>query len=110
MEAVFFSADGAVHSLRVMDDPPGATLDGRPLLLPPPEWVLLRQLTQCAGQPVSRKALLRALWGGGSAYVTRIVDVYVYRLRKRCPLLPIETAYQVGYQLNALLMGEPRQK
>lgn len=46
------------------------------------EWAVLELLLRRAGEPVSREALFYALWGaaGGDS---RLVDVYVSRLRRR---------------------------
>ncbi|MFO8064354.1 MAG: response regulator transcription factor [Spirochaetota bacterium] len=71
------------------------------------EQHLLQMLLRKAGAPVTREALFYAIWGvpGGSS---RLVDVYVSRLRRRIlevgpggpPMEVISSVRGVGYSLN----------
>jgi DNA-binding response OmpR family regulator len=76
-------------------------LDGRPIETTRREFELLRFLCQNRGRVISRKELLRAVWGvqGGS---TRTVDVHMRTLRMKLRgQIPLETRRGVGYLLRA---------
>jgi len=71
---------------------------GRFVTLTVLEFDLLSQLTQCAGQALTREALLARVWGYDYAGETRTVDVHVQRLRKKLDTDRIETVYKYGYR------------
>ncbi|MBQ9265267.1 MAG: winged helix-turn-helix domain-containing protein [Clostridia bacterium] len=96
----FLSPDGQTHTLRLTAS--AAEIDGSVIPLPPQEGALLWTLAQQPGRPVPREVLLQCLWGASSSFITRIVDVYIHRLRKRLPILPLETVFKIGYVLAAM--------
>ena len=71
---------------------------GKPVTLTVLEFDLLSQLTQSAGQALTREALLARVWGYDYAGETRTVDVHVQRLRKKLDTDRIETVYKYGYR------------
>jgi two-component system OmpR family response regulator len=82
-----------------------AVLDGRRLRLSPTEFAVLRLLIRHCGEAVSRRQILRDVWGyddGGDAHV---VELYISYLRKK--LGPsadglIRTVRGVGYMASPL--------
>jgi DNA-binding response OmpR family regulator len=78
---------------------------GRPVEMPRKEFELLRVLAERAGQVVSRRDLLEAVWGADFFGEEKTLDVHVSRLRQRLeedPLAPrlIRTVRGVGYCLS----------
>lgn len=70
------------------------------------EFEILRCLADRAGAVVSREELLRMVWGYADAPLTRTVDSFVFRLRRKLepdPHRPIylRKAYGDGYRLVA---------
>jgi DNA-binding response OmpR family regulator len=80
------------------------TVNNRPLVLTTKEFDLLAALADARGRVLSRKHLLREVWGyeRGEELHTRTVDVHVRHLRQK--LGPeadrVETIKGVGYRLN----------
>ncbi len=81
------------------------SLRGRPVELPRKEFDLLRVLAEHAGQVVTRRDLLTAVWGDDFFGEEKTLDVHVSRLRQRLesdlgsrPL--IQTIRSVGYRLR----------
>jgi two-component system response regulator MprA len=77
----------------------------RPIELTALEFDLLRQFLRHPRQVLSRAQLLDAVWGGGSAAMSNVVDVYVGYLRTKLeaggePRL-LRTVRGVGYVLRA---------
>jgi DNA-binding response OmpR family regulator len=69
------------------------------------EFEMLRHLAERAGAVVSRVELLRLVWGYSDAPLTRTVDNFVLRLRRKIERDPrhpqyIRTAYGDGYRLT----------
>lgn len=69
------------------------------------EFAILWQLASQSGMPVSRQQLLAAVWGMENGTATRLVDMYVSRLRASLRALPdpgweIQSVYGQGYRLN----------
>lgn len=69
------------------------------------EFQILRYLAERAGEVVSRDELLRLVWGYSHAPLTRTVDGFITRLRRKIEVDPrhplyIRTAYGMGYRLN----------
>jgi two-component system OmpR family response regulator len=60
-----------------------ATVTGRRLDLTQIEFGLLASLLRVAGEPVSRRELLREVWGYEFDPGTNVVDVHVNRLRRK---------------------------
>jgi DNA-binding response OmpR family regulator len=67
------------------------------------ECDLLRYLVEKAGQPVSRPAILREVWGLSQDVDTRAIDNFIVRLRRYVedrPTAPqfLQTVRGVGYR------------
>ncbi|MEM9666409.1 MAG: response regulator transcription factor [Bacteroidota bacterium] len=67
------------------------------------EFDILRYFIQHRGRTVSRKQLLRDVWGISGDITTRTIDRHVASLRKKIELDPtrpefIETVYGIGYK------------
>lgn len=71
-----------------------------PVRLTATEHRLLMDLAEHVGQPRSRDALLRSVWGYTWDGDTRLVDVHVQRLRGKVGSDVIETIRGVGYRLT----------
>jgi DNA-binding response OmpR family regulator len=81
------------------------SLRGRPVELPRKEFDLLRVLAEHAGQVVTRRDLLTAVWGDDFFGEEKTLDVHVSRLRQRLESDPggpplIQTIRSVGYRLR----------
>jgi DNA-binding response OmpR family regulator len=63
------------------------------------EFLLLRELAEHAGQPVSKGKLLSVVWGYDSGPGSNVVDVCVRRLRSKLGFSLIKTVRGKGYQL-----------
>lgn len=77
---------------------------GEELTLTPREFVLLQHLAERAGKLVTREELLRAVWGYEEMPLTRTVDTFVARLRRKIEPDPhhprfIRTIHGDGYNL-----------
>jgi DNA-binding response OmpR family regulator len=84
----------------------------RPLDLSSREFELLEYLLDHADRVVTREELLRAVWGYSAAPLTRTVDNFVAKLRKkveRDPRRPrhILTVHGAGYRLVRPSDGDP---
>jgi DNA-binding response OmpR family regulator len=82
-----------------------ATREGVPLLLTPREVALLQYLSEREGKVVTRDELLRVVWGYAEVPMTRTVDNFVARLRRKIepdPHAPrfIRTMHGDGYSLT----------
>jgi len=83
--------------------------DGVPLSLTAREFELLQYLAERRGAVVTRQELLKMVWGYEESTLTRTVDIFIARLRRkleRDPKRPrhILTSHGDGY----LLLAEPR--
>jgi two-component system, OmpR family, alkaline phosphatase synthesis response regulator PhoP len=83
-----------------------------PLSLTHREYELLRYLSERAGKVVTREELLRLIWGYDPASVTRTVDNFIARVRRKIepdPRRPqyIKTAHGGGYCFT--LAGAPQE-
>lgn len=78
---------------------------GHSISLSATEFDLLALLARHAGEVVSRRQILAAVWGYDFDPGTNVVGVYVSYLRKKLGLpgrpAPIETVRSVGYRLRA---------
>lgn len=65
------------------------------------EFELLQFLILHTGKALSREQLLTTLWGYSYDGDTRVVDVHIFKLREKIPLLQtaIKTVRGIGYQL-----------
>ena len=75
--------------------------DRTPIALTLKEFELLQYLIINVGKALSREQLLTTLWGYSYDGDTRVVDVHIFKLREKIPLLKtqIKTVRGVGYQL-----------
>ncbi len=79
--------------------------ESAPLALTPREFALLHYLVEHAGKIVTREELLRVVWGYQDAPLTRTVDNFVARLRRKIEADPhhpryIRTMHGDGYCLT----------
>ena len=77
---------------------------GAPLVLTPREFAVLQYLAEHAGQLVTREELLRVVWGYHDVPLTRTVDNFVARLRRKIERDPhhpqrLRTVHGDGYCL-----------
>ena len=77
-----------------------ATVEDKPFLLTEREFLLLMELMQHAGQPVSKGRLLSSVWGYHFGPCSNVVDVYVRRLRAKLGADVIETVRGEGYRVD----------
>ncbi len=82
-----------------------ATKAGRELSLTDREFEILRHLAGRDGRLVTRTELLQLVWGYREAPVTRTVDSFIFRLRRKIEPDPhhpryIRTAHGDGYRLT----------
>ncbi len=81
-----------------------AVTDGRTISLKEKEVMILRLLSEHAGEPVDRETILDRVWGFGAYPTTRTVDNFILALRKIVETDPrkprhILTVHGVGYRL-----------
>lgn len=69
--------------LRVDGAIPQIWLDGKHVMLPPLEYVLLRYFVDRIGQVLSRTELIHAVWGDTQHASSNTLTVHIMRLRKR---------------------------
>lgn len=79
--------------------------NGEPVSFTALEFDILRYLIQYRGQTVSRKQLLRDVWGIDEEIITRTIDRHMASVRKKIepdPSSPmyIKTVYGVGYRFE----------
>ena len=65
------------------------------------EFDLLILLVENINKSFSREDILNAVWGNDYFGSDRAVDDLVRRLRKKMPLLNVNTIYGYGYRLSA---------
>ena len=70
------------------------------------EFAMLRLMTECAGEPISRERFLDIVWGYTAFPTTRTVDNHIASLRAKLEPDPdqprwIQTVHGVGYRLEA---------
>jgi DNA-binding response OmpR family regulator len=85
-----------------------ASRRGEPLELTSREYALLQYLAERAGAVVKRDELLRVVWGYREVPMTRTVDNFVARLRRKIEANPhrpeyIRTMHGDGYCLSVPL-------
>ncbi len=83
-----------------------ASRHGEPVNFTALEFDILRYLIENKGRTVSRKQLLRDVWGIKQDIITRTIDRHMASIRKKVeddPANPryIETVYGIGYRFNA---------
>jgi DNA-binding response OmpR family regulator len=64
------------------------------------ESMLLAELVEHAGMPVSKQRLLSTVWGYYFTPTTNVLDVYVRRLRGKLGADSIATVRGVGYGID----------
>ena len=77
--------------------------NGSPVALSAREFQLLKYFIEHRGATLSRKELLKEVWGYGGAPSTRTVDVHVFALRRKLELDPsqpqfFQTIIRLGYK------------
>ncbi len=72
---------------------------GEPIYLTAKEFDLLLFLANHPGQALSRDQILNEVWGQDYFGSDRVVDDVVRRVRRRVPLIRIETIYGYGYRV-----------
>jgi len=82
-----------------------ATRDGEPVNFTALEFDILHYLIENEGQTVSRKQLLRDVWGIDQDIITRTIDRHMASIRKKVEPDPsdplyIETVYGIGYRFT----------
>ena len=77
-------------------------VDGKPVPLTPLEYGLFRQLREHEGKTVTRRELLRDVWGTEYAGGSNVVDAAVRSLRRKlgAAALVVETVRGSGYRLR----------
>jgi two-component system response regulator CssR len=75
------------------------TAEDRQIELTSKEFDLLKYLINNRQQALSREQIIKAIWGQDYYGTDRVVDDMIRRLRKKMPLLNIETIYGYGYRL-----------
>lgn len=82
---------------------------GREVRLTELETALVDTLLKARGKPVSREALLRAVWGYRPGLTTRTLETHVYRLRRKIEREPAKarllTTTRNGYVLAGIRGG-----
>ena len=73
----------------------------KPIKLTTLEFDLLILLVENINKSFSREEILNAVWGNDYFGSDRAVDDLVRRLRKKMPLLNVNTIYGYGYRLSA---------
>jgi two-component system, OmpR family, KDP operon response regulator KdpE len=96
----------AGHDVRI--DLGARTIDarGEAVRLTPTEFKLLAELVRHAGQVVTQRQLLRAVWGPGHVADTHYLRLYMAQLRKKLEKDPTDpqlllTEQGIGYRLAA---------
>ncbi len=77
------------------------SIKDKPIKLTTLEFDLLVLLVQNINKSFSREDILNAIWGTDYFGSDRVVDDLVRRLRKKMPLLNVNTIYGYGYRLSA---------
>jgi len=95
-----------VDGLRIDLARRAVTRDGQPVRLTPLEFSLLRFLAQHPGKLLTKREILRAVWGPGYAADSHLLHVYVSQLRRKIepdPASPriVLTEPGAGYRLAA---------
>jgi len=76
-----------------------ADIGAGPVALTRPEFLLLRELMEHAGQSVRKDQLLSSIWGYDFDPGSNVVDVCIRRLRSKLGFDLIKTVRGAGYQL-----------
>ena len=77
------------------------SIKDKPIKLTTLEFDLLLLLVENLNKSFSREDILNAVWGNDYFGSDRAVDDLVRRLRKKMPLLNVNTIYGYGYRLSA---------
>lgn len=95
--------DYSDHRMAIDTSARKVTLDGFPISLTRKEAELLAALAANEGETVSRRFLLREIWGYPADAQTRTLDVHIRRLRRKLSPLGceyIETVFNIGYRFR----------
>ena len=84
----------------------------KPLYLTAKEFAMLRLMSACTGEPVSRERFLDVVWGYTAFPTTRTVDNHIASLRSKIEPDPneprwIKTVHGVGYRLEPPEITKP---
>jgi len=84
-----------------------AYVSGVPLRLTPTEYNLLAFLAQNAGRPLTIEAIFEAVWSYDSDADSRVVRWYIWRLRRKIELNPMDpqhivTEPGIGYRFSPI--------
>lgn len=88
-----------------------AFVDGSPLELTVTEFKLLLHLIQSRGRVLSREQLLQKVWDHRAGGISRTVDTFIQRLRKKLGkhASQIQTIRCVGYKIEPFREQAPKQ-
>ena len=106
VEGVLRRTGAAQQPLTFFDvvlDPDSHTLTqaGRPVLLTPLEFGLLRELMSRPGTVLARERLYSAVWGPEADFDSRTLDLHIARIRKKLGWQKqIQAHYKIGYILE----------
>lgn len=78
---------------------------GREVRLTELETALVDTLIKAAGNPVTRDALLRAVWGHRPGLTTRTLETHVYRLRRKVEREPARARLLITTRSGYVLTG-----
>lgn len=95
--------DYSDHRMTIDTSAHKVTVDGFPVSLTRKEADLLATLAANEGETVSRRFLLREIWGYPAETQTRTLDVHIRRLRKKLGPVGseyIETVFNIGYRFR----------
>jgi two-component system KDP operon response regulator KdpE len=89
------------------------TMRGIPVALTPTEYAILKALAERAGQVLTHRALLQAVWGPEYGTEDYYLHVYISRLRRKVEPDPAHPRYVAtepgaGYRLRLDLLDESR--
>ncbi|WP_395697772.1 response regulator [Methylocella sp.] len=76
------------------------TLNGKPIILTPREWVLFEAFVQRPGQLLSKARLEERLYSFDSDIDSNAIEVHISRLRKKLGAHVIQTERGLGYRLG----------
>jgi DNA-binding winged helix-turn-helix (wHTH) protein len=97
-----------VGNIDIGPDKKSVSIKGRPLKLSNTEYKLLKMLATQKGQITTRSDLLQQVWDAAPDIVTRTVDMYVSRLKRKLVQsgANIQSVRGMGYRMHDLPMGE----
>lgn len=76
------------------------SIDGNNIRLPRKQFKLVYHLAKDPGRVISRREILRDIWGTDVIVGERTIDVHIRKIRRALPTLPLKTIKCVGYKLQ----------